>query len=372
MLKLDDYSEFISPEMRGQILGRAKLLAGKKILMINSTNQGGGVAELLSSLVPLLGSVGVQTEWKVLTGSDSFFPVTKKIHNLLQVEKGVLSDDEKQIYLETNRMFAEQTDFSAYDLVVVHDPQPLPLVKFAGRRQPWILELHIDLTAPDPSMLQYVSLFTREYDEAVLSHEDFQKAEFLAPQRVFPPAIDPLSEKNRDLSPVEILASLHRHGVNVTKPIIAQVSRFDKWKDPLGVIRVFEQVRAKADSTLVLLGSFAADDPEGQKIYDEVKGYADHSPYARDIRVILVHDPVFTNALQRAARVVIQKSVREGFGLIVSEALFKGTPVVASNTGGIKLQIEHGRSGYLHDPSDLPAFARDILKIVKDENLRAA
>ena len=371
MVKLEDYKEFAEPRALDRIRKLAAKLQGKKILMVSSTNQAGGVAELLNSLVPLLNDLGVKTEWKLLTGDGSFFTITKRIHNFLQGEKGRLTSEEKQAYLETNRVFAGNTNFSPYDLVVVHDPQPLPLINFVKHSCPWILELHLDLTAPEPAVLEFISKFTRKYDELVLSHEDFVKTSLGAAQRVFPPAIDPLSEKNQDLSPAAILASLRKRRVSVAKPIIAQVSRFDKWKDPLGVIKIFELIRAGMDCELVLLGSFASDDPEGQAVYDQVRDAASKSQYRDDIKIILVHDPIFTNALQRAARVVIQKSIREGFGLIVSEALFKQTPVVASNTGGIKLQVVGGRNGYLHDPDDLRGFARDTVKILKDDDLRS-
>ena len=371
MLKIEDFRKFIDESAISRIHERARNLAGKKILMVNSTNRGGGVAEILNSLVPLLNSLGVHVEWKVITGEPKFFNVTKKLHNALQGQAEKFSEEEKQIYLETNKTFAMSCDFSPYDLVVIHDPQPLPLIKFMNPSRPRIFQLHIDITSPDQEAWELASPFMSKYHQMVLSSDDFLKKDLGVPQRVFPPAIDPLSEKNRELSPAATLASLVKAGISVKKPIIAQVSRFDRWKDPLGVVKIFELVRARIDCELVLLGDFASDDPEGQTVYDELAAAADKSHFRHDIKILLVQDAVLTNALQKAARVIIQKSIREGFGLTVTEALFKQTPVVGSNTGGIKLQILDGRNGYLNDPLDHAGVARSIVKILRDENLRS-
>jgi trehalose synthase len=375
MRTLDDYSDYVEKKILEEIRRKAKRLAGKHLVMISSTHQGGGVAELLNSGIPLLNSLGVKVGWRILHGTEDFFAVTKTLHNGLQGEPVHLTETMKRLYFETNRAYSAFTHLD-HDLVVVHDPQPLPLINFYPRRknQPWILRLHIDLSVPNTSVWKYLGRFVKQYDRVVLSSPDFLKRDLGVQQSVFTPAIDPLSEKNKPLRPKQITALLHKFGISQKKPILAQISRFDKWKDPTGVIKVFELTRGKKDCQLILMGNFAPDDPEGRKIYEAAKKTASQSKYSRDIRLISVDNDLndlVVNALQRAATVVIQKSVREGFGLVVAEALHKGTPVVASRVGGIPLQVIDGKTGFLHEPNDLQGFSESILRLLSDEQLRS-
>lgn len=376
MRTLDDYSDYVEGEILEEIRRRAKRLAGKRIVMISSTYQGGGVAEMLNSGIPLLNSLGVKVGWRILHGTEDFFAVTKKLHNGLQGEPIHLTKTMKRLYLDTNRAYSVFTHLD-HDLVVVHDPQPLPLINFYPHRkkpQPWILRLHIDLSAPDKRLWNYLARFINLYDRVVVSSRDFLKPDLHIEQSVFTPVIDPLSEKNKPLPPKQINALLRKFGINQKKPILSQISRFDKWKDPAGVIKVFELVRKKKDCRLILIGNFAPDDPEGREIYETTKKSAARCKYRRDIKLVSADNnlnDLVVNALQRASAVVIQKSLREGFGLVVAEALYKGTPVVASNVGGIPQQVIDGETGFLHDPRDLRGFSKSILRLLGDEKLRA-
>ena len=273
-----------------------------------------------------------------------------------------------KVYTETNRRFSVFTHID-HDLVMVHDPQPLPLISFYNKKQPWIFECHVDLSSSNLAVWNYLKDFIENYDHFVVSLEKYKK-DLSIPQSVIHPAIDPLTPKNKVASGKEIRKYMSKYGIDLDVPIISQVSRFDKWKDPIGVLKVFEKVRQKAKCQLVLLGDFASDDPEGQKIFENVEEKVKKSPYEKDIKVMVVSNNFLVNCLQRASSVVVQKSIREGFGLTVSEALYKGTPVVASNVGGIPLQVIDGVNGFLHEPKDYDGFSRSILKLLENENLR--
>ncbi len=366
---IEDYKSIIGEEKINEIMSKVEVLEGKHILCINSTFNGGGVAEILNSLVPMFNKAGLRVGWRVLHGSDDFFGVTKGFHNALQGSKLSLSERKKRMYYENNRRFSTYTHID-HDLVVVHDPQPLAMIDFYEKRQPWIWRMHIDLSNPNPVVWNYLKRFVNKYDEMVVSHKNYLRDDVEVKQSIIPPAIDPLSLKNKELRRVTIEKYLSKYGVVDNKPIISQISRFDKWKDPVGVIRVFEKVRAKEDSQLILLGSMASDDPEGQKIFEKVEKAKEKSKYGRDIHLIMVHSDILVNVLQRASSVVIQKSIKEGFGLTVSEALYKGTPVVASNVGGIPLQVVNGVNGFLHSPRDYKGFSESILKLIRDGKLR--
>jgi trehalose synthase len=251
----------------------------------------------------------------------------------------------------------------------VHDPQPLALVDFYKTKQPWIFRAHIDITHPNPIHWTYLKKFIEQYDHLIISMEKYKK-ELNIPQSVIYPAIDPLCQKNKKISEKMIDNTLTNNGINIERPIISQVSRFDKWKDPLGVIRVFEVVRQKLDCQLVLLGAFATDDPEGQQIYEKVRKKVNKSKFKKDIKLLLNGTDLMVNCLQTASSVVIQKSLREGFGLVVSEALWKNTPVVASNVGGIPLQVINGVNGFLHEPKDVRGFSESIIRLLNDKKLR--
>ncbi len=370
---LKDYRKIVGKAVMDEIYSKAEKFSDKHIVCISSTYQGGGVAELLNNLVFLFDEIGIDFGWRILHGSPDFFGVTKKFHNALQGENINLSDRKKELYCETNRRFSTFTHLcnqhTHHDLVIVHDPQPLPLINFYKKKQPWIFRLHIDVSHPNLKVWNYLKPFIEKYDSLVISKEEYRK-NLSIPQNIIYPAIDPLSQKNRFLSEKAVDRILGKFGIRDNKPIISQVSRFDKWKDPIGVIKIFEYVRKRVNCQLILLGSLATDDPEGQALFKKVERKAEKSKYKRDIKVILVENEALVNALQRASSVVIQKSIREGFGLTVSEALFKGTPVVASKVGGIPLQVIDSENGYLHEPNDIKGFGESVIKLLKDEVLR--
>jgi len=365
---IEDYRGIVGDEVISSIYRKARKLYGRHILHISSTYQGGGVAEILNSNVILMNDLGIDTGWRILHGAPDFFTITKKFHNALQGESLHLTQMKKQLYLENNENFSRFTHID-HDCVIVHDPQPLPLIKFYPKRQPWIWRCHIDLSNPGDDLLDYLKTFILRYDTVILSNEKYQKEDIPVEQRVIHPSIDPLSPKNKDISTNLISAHLKKFGVNMDKPLITQISRFDKWKDPEGVIKVFRRVREKVDCRLVMCGSMATDDPESLKIYTKVYRSAKRLLEEGEIVFITSENQILVNALQRVSTVIIQKSLREGFGLTVTEALWKGTPVVASNVGGIPLQIVDGESGFLLDPQDLDGFADRIVAILQDENL---
>jgi trehalose synthase len=367
---LSSYAAIVGKPELNKICAEAEKLSGKHITCVNSTYQGGGVAEILNSLVPLFDQVGVDFGWRILHGTPDFFTITKKFHNALQGSKINLSKRKKDIYYETNRRFSTFTHIE-HDLVIVHDPQPLPLISFYKKAQPWIFRCHIDISNPNKEVWDYLKGFIQKYDHFVVSLPEYQKDDLDIPQSVIHPAIDPLTAKNKAVSETKISKYLEKFGIDRKKPIISQVSRFDPWKDPIGVVKIFERVRKRMDCQLVLLGQFATDDPEGHKILMSLQKKVDKSPFKNDIKLVVVDNAFLVNCLQRASSVVIQKSLKEGFGLTVTEALYKGTPVVASKVGGIPLQVIDGENGFLHSPHDLKGFSESVLKLLKDEKLRA-
>jgi trehalose synthase len=366
---LSSYARIVGKPEIGKIRAEAEKLSGKHITCINSTYQGGGVAEILNSIVPLFDQVGVDFGWRILHGTPDFFTITKKFHNGLQGSAINLSERKKDIYYETNRRFSTFTHIH-HDLVIVHDPQPLPLISFYKKTQPWIFRCHIDISNPNKEVWDYLKGFIQKYDHFVVSLSEYQKDDLNIPQSVIHPAIDPVTAKNKPVSETKISKYLAKFGIDRKKPIISQVSRFDPWKDPIGVVKIFERVRKKMDCQLVLLGQFAVDDPEGHKILLSLQKKVDKSAHKHDIKLLVVDNAFLVNCLQRASSVVIQKSLKEGFGLTVSEALYKGTPVVASKVGGIPLQVVDGVNGFLCSPHDLKGFSDSVIKLLKDEKLR--
>ncbi len=365
MVRLDDYRHIVGDEQISRIFRQASRLFGKRIIHVNSTYMGGGVAEMLQSLVPLMNDAGVKADWRILRGSPDFFDITKKFHNGLQGEKINLSQIKKSIYEQTNEDFSRYADLH-HDVVVIHDPQPLPLIRYYRKIQPWIWRGHIDLSAPSPDLWNYLKAFILRYDLVIVSSKEYQKMDLPVEYRIFTPVIDPLSPKNIPLSTQNIRKYLKKYNIPTDKPIITQISRFDKWKDPVGVLEVFKQVRRKMDCRLVLCGSMAPDDPEGIQIYERVEREADRMLDNRDVILLTTENNFLVNMLQSASSVIVQKSLREGFGLTVTEALWKGRPVVASNVGGIPLQIQHGETGFLLDPEDNKAFADAVIHCLRD------
>jgi trehalose synthase len=361
--KINQYREVVGDEFIDRLKEKASAFSEKNTVHINSTYYGGGVAEILTSLVPLMNDLGIETGWRLLKGSPGFFTTTKRFHNALQGEKIAISDYEKKIYVDENELNSVFTHIGGHDLVVVHDPQPLPLISFYNKKGLWIWRCHEDLSNPNKEIWNYLKQFVAKYDAMVVSAEKYRR-EVPIPQHIIAPSIDPLTDKNMDIKAGEVENYLKKFGVELDKPIISQVSRFDKWKDPLGVIEAFEIIRKEVDCKLVLLGSFATDDPEGEGIFNNIEAKKGEDG---DIIVINYSDNKLVNCLQRASSVAIQKSLMEGFGLTVSEALWKGTPVVATNVGGIPLQIRHGKDGYL--VNNIRECAERTIELLKDPKL---
>jgi trehalose synthase len=360
-LRIEQYEELVGTDTVARIVEKARRLSGLRVVNISSTFYGGGVAEILSSLTLVQRSLGIRADWRLIQGSPDFFSVTKKLHNALQGADINLSEQKKGIYEGIIFQNALRMDVEA-DIVVVHDPQPLPLVTHFRHTCPWVWRCHIDLSHPNPDAWSYLSGFVEDYDAMVVSLPEYAR-EIDVPQVFFMPAIDPFSLKNRALSDQEMDDRLRHYGIPQDLPIVAQVSRFDRWKDPEGVIEAFRIASKQVDATLVLLGNVATDDPEGQEVFESLLG-------CKGDRIIILtaEDTALVNALQRRAAVMLQKSVREGFGLTVTEAMWKGAAVIGGDCGGIRHQIEDGRNGFL--VSTIAEAAERIVELVRDADLR--
>lgn len=365
MMRLEDFRHIVPDTTLAEIYARAKGLYGKHIVHINATYQGGGVAEILYSLVLLMNDVGIDAGWRILHGSQEFFEITKSFHNALQGAKLNLSERKKRVYLQVNENFSKFTHFQ-HDCVIVHDPQPLSLIRSYRKRQPWIWRCHIDLTNPHEQLWDFFKGFLLKYDQVVVSSEKYFKEDLPVVQRLMFPAINPLSQKNRDIAEKTILEHVTKVGIPTDKPIITQVSRLDPWKDPEGVVNVFKLVKEKVDCRLVFCYNVASDDPEGLQMYRKVQRKANKFLKSGDILFVVGNNETLVNAVQRFSSVIIQKSIKEGFCLAVTEAMWKGTPVVASNVGGIPSQIDDGRNGFLVEPHDTEGFAERIIHVLKN------
>ncbi|HEC77730.1 MAG TPA: glycosyltransferase [candidate division WOR-3 bacterium] len=366
--RIDDYAKIVDGEVMYEIFKFARQLCGRKIVHINSTYYGGGVAEMLSALVPLMNDTGAETGWRHLRGSPDFFNITKKFHNALQGDTIHLTEMKKKLYLEANQDFSTYNHID-HDCVIVHDPQPLPLIKFYKKRQPWIWRVHVDLSHPNLKLWNFLKNYVLRYDMVIISHKKYRRKDLPVEQRVIHPAIDPLSSKNIEISEKVIEKTLKKFKVPTDKPILCQISRFDKWKDPEGVVDVFRLVKEKVDCRLVLCGSAATDDPESSQTYERVRKKASNHTKNNDIILITSLNNILVNALQRKSAVIIQKSLREGFGLTVTEGLWKEKPVVAAKVGGIPLQIKNGENGFLVPPRNTKQFAAAVLEILKSPKL---
>jgi trehalose synthase len=365
MKRLEDYRGIVPDEVIGNLRRRAYRLLDRHIVNVNSTAYGGGVAEMLLSVVPLMNDAGVEAGWRVLVGDTGFFKVTKAFHNALQGASIRLTQQKKDLYLAANEAFSQYTHIGGHDAIIIHDPQPLPLVCFYRKRQPWIWRCHIDISNPNPALWDYLKTYILRYDLVVVSHESYQRPDLAVEQRVIHPAIDPLSRKNMELPERDVVRYLERRHIPLDKPLVTQVSRFDVWKDPEGLIEVYKRVREKVDCRLVLAGNLATDDPEGTGLLARARARAGKLVRTGDVIFLLGASDIEINALQRASAVVVQKSLREGFGLTVAEALWKGTPVVASAVGGIPLQLSDGDGGFLVDPKDYDQCADRIAFLVR-------
>ena len=364
MLRLEDFRTIVPDETLAEIYKRARGLYGKHIVHLNATYQGGGVAEILYPLALLMNDVGIDVGWRILHGSQEFFEITKSFHNALQGAKLNLSERKKRIYLQVNENFSKFTHLH-HDCVIVHDPQPLSLIRSYRKSQPWIWRCHIDLTDPHEELWDFLKGFLLKYDQVVLSSEKYFKEDLPVDQRLILPAINPLSQKNKDISEKTMIEHITRAGIPTDKPIITQVSRLDPWKDPEGVIDVFKLVKEKVDCRLLFCYNVASDDPEGMRMYYKVQRKANKLLKSGDILFVIGNNETLVNSIQRFSSVIIQKSTKEGFCLCVTEALWKGTPVVASNVGGIPSQIVDGKNGFLLEPRDNAGFAERIIHILK-------
>jgi trehalose synthase len=344
-IPLSDYAKVIGEGEIEELRTLARALGGRSVEMVNSTAVGGGVAEMLNRIVPLAQELGLDVRWEVMTGGDDFFEVTKAFHNALHGEPYHPNPAHFEIFRAYNEQNLSRIPLDA-EFIIIHDPQPAGFIQARKNgRGHWIWRCHIDLSHPNRSVWHFLEQYVSKYDGAIFSSPEFARQLPIA-QYLYYPAIDPLSDKNRDLEPQFIGEVLSRYSIDPQRPILTQISRFDRLKDPVGVIRAYRIVRRYFDCQLVLAGGSASDDPEGAIVLREVKAAAEGDP---DIKVLELPAwaPLEVNALQRASTIVIQKSLREGFGLTVSEALWKKKPVVASAVGGIPTQIIHKHTGML-------------------------
>lgn len=345
MSRLREYAGIVGEQTIEEIETLATCLAGKTILNVNSTAVGGGVAEILNRMVPLLQELGIQASCDVIKGGEAFYAVTKKFHNALHGAKQDITPKDYHVYEETNDSNLEKLALDS-DVVFIHDPQPAALVK-KRQAQPnrWIWRCHIDISRPQAEAWEFLKPYVEKYDAAVVSSPAFAQ-KLAIPQVVIAPSIDPLSDKNRELDHSLARGIVEKLGIPLDKPLVTQVSRFDRLKDPLGVIEAFTQARRATDARLLLVGGPADDDPEGAQVYQEVLDRARNNPDII-IRALPPTSHLDINAIQRVSTIILQKSLREGFGLTVAEALWKGKPVIAGAVGGIPQQIIHQHSGIL-------------------------
>jgi len=342
--KLADYEPIIGKPELDELWYLAQALRGKTVKMVNSTAVGGGVAEILNRLVPMLNELEVHTKWEVITGGNDFFEVTKGFHNALHGGEYAVTKEILDIFMMYNEQNRQRMEF-VEDLFVIHDPQPAGLIRSKGDRGRWIWRCHIDLSSPHPDVWGFLRPMVEQYDAAIFSSPAFTR-QLSIPQYLFYPCIDPLSEKNKDVDEAGVQKVCEDFGIDRSRPILTQISRFDRLKDPVGVIEAYKLAKRYVDCQLVLAGGGASDDPEGAVVLAEVMEAAGDDP-----DVIILNLPPWSayeiNALQRASTIVIQKSLKEGFGLTVAEALWKNKPVIAGAVGGIPTQVIHKMTGVL-------------------------
>jgi trehalose synthase len=348
-VSLENYRQIIGEKEIEKINTLASRLSGKTVVHVSSTAYGGGVSEMLQRLVPLMNDVGLKAEWKVIKGEKEFFKVTKTFHNALQGKETELTENMKKIYLHYNEINAELLDLD-YDFVVVHDPQPLAIINYCSkRRNKWIWRCHIDLSKPSGAFWRFLEPSLANYDAYIFSLKDYVKSPLeMRNVAIITPSIDPLSDKNRSLPEDKILSTLKKYHVDPDRPILIQVARFDPWKDPLGVIDTYRLVKKNVSKVqLLLISSMAPDDPEGWDYFEKTARHAGEDPNIHLLTDLKGVGDLEVNAFQRTSDVALLKSIREGFGLTVTEALWKEIPVVGGNVGGIPLQIKSGETGFL-------------------------
>jgi len=356
--KIEEYAKVVDYSIIDSLRRKAEKLKGLKVLNISSTAFGGGVAELLYAKIPLMRDLGLDVTWQVIGGDLPFFTVTKNLHNGLQGMDFLLTDHMIDIYEERNKSNAVSLKAEA-DIIIIHDPQPLAIIDFVEKNHSskWIWRAHIDFSEPQEEVLNYISRFTPLYDGVVMTMANYAKPQMNI-RRFYQaaPSIDPLSLKNSDLSGESVREILERLSISKEKPILTQVSRFDPWKDPFGVIDTYRLVKKEVDDLqLVLVASMATDDPEGWHYFEKTARYAGVDPSIIFFSNVTGVGNVEVNAIQRSSDVIIQKSKKEGFGLVVSEAMWKSKPVVGANVGGIKLQIQDSQNGFLIDTTEQAA-----------------
>lgn len=362
---LDSYAEVAGADVIRHLQQLSESLQGLRVVHVNSTKEGGGVAEILHKLVPLMGELGIETSWEVITGDSEFYQCTKGFHNSLQGNAVHIRPGLLRAFEQTNRHNAERlgATLAEADVVFIHDPQPAPLLSMCPqRRGKWVWRCHIDISRPYRPVWKYLSSFVHGYDASIFSMPAFARR-LPHPGYLIPPSIDPLSDKNRKLSAEELQQVHADFGIDPERPMILQVSRFDRFKDPLGVITAYRLAKKFNPSLqLVLAGGGASDDPEGEEVHREVLAAVDGDP---DVHVLLLPPDAHrtVNALQRAADIVLQKSIREGFGLTVTEAMWKGKPVIGGDTGGIRLQVIDYHTGFLvNTPEGAASRIRYLLR----------
>ncbi len=343
MINIKNYESIVGAQAINELYYLGEKLKGKKVKNINSTAVGGGVAEILTKMVPLLNQIGVETQWDVIKGDQKFFTITKKMHNALHGKPEVFSEEDFEYFSQIARENAENIDLSS-DVIFVHDPQPIMLVEKRHNNK-WLWRCHVDITESSENVYTFLKNYILRYDTCVFSSPAFSQKDIEIPQVMICPSIDPLSDKNKELPVEEVNKVFEEFGIDRKRPVITQISRFDHLKDPVGVIKAYKLVKKYNDCQLVLAGGGATDDPEGIKVYEEVISAAEGD---QDIHILLLpQNDILINALQRGSDIIIQKSLKEGFGLTVSEALWKEKPVIASAVGGIPLQITHKYGGLL-------------------------
>jgi trehalose synthase len=368
---LADYTHIVGKDLTEQIRELAEPLKGKRVLHVSATAFGGGVSEILYTLVPLMRDVGIDAHWHVIFGKEEFFNATKLLHNALQGAEETLSDEQWEIFDEINAMNAEGLQ-GDWDVVIVHDPQPIGLRRGAlAKGGKWIWRCHIDLSTPNPAPIERLLPMIEEYDASVWHMEQYvpnDMGRHREAVNIIPPAIDPLSPKNMAFSPEDAAFVCRQFGIDVDRPLITQVSRFDPWKDPIGVIDAYREMTEQIpEAQLAMVGSMATDDPEGMEYFQKTFEYAGGDEDIKILSNLNNVGAIEVNAFQSQSDVCLQKSIREGFGLTVTEALWKGRPTVAGNVGGIPLQIEDGVSGFLvGSPSEC---AQRCLEILRDPGL---
>lgn len=373
--KLEPYRNLIPNDLFNETENLAKQLRGLKVIHINSTPRGGGVAEILKSLVPLMKGVGLSAEWHVVPPREKFFQLTKQIHNALQGKQFSLSPDSRKLYRGYTEQAARMMQDMEADIWIIHDPQPVGLVQYLTDTKPLISRVHIDTTAPNPETWNFIKDFLLQYDQIIFHCQEFIHND-IPKQKVtiMPPAIDSLTKKNQALPDQETQAILKSFGVKVHQPLVAWISRFDPWKDPLGTVEAYRLAKKEIPNLqLALIGLFLAkDDPQAMKVFKKVE-----QKTKSDSNIFLFSDPeqlgslkvdTFVNAFQTGSDIILQKSIREGFNLSVTEAMWKEKPVIGGNVGGIKLQIEDGKNGFL--VSSPEQAAKRIVQLINDSQLR--